>query len=983
MSKIQLKGIIRNTPGAISADGECDEMINLRFKDGSFRPILDNSPINATAGTLSPNTVSLYIHSNQDYNHVLAVETVSGVSSLVHIATIDPITGNFVYLSSSITICTLTFTDKLPTFTQVGNVVNIADSDALKYAIWYNGAYTFIDASFDGASDGDYLTPTGRIDFKVDGVVNGSNVRETRSYFTGVGTDLASRQAAATGLFNKAISQQTTDGRFTGFFLVCTAIELFDGSYILHSNPLLMGQAWDASTRYHFTGNRAIDYITAPAVFEVYKPGGPLTGDYQTTYSDTVYCFDSNSMSADILVQAPNLYGFVLSTQSGELRVGSSGESLKIHPLVTIDHKYDPLIKSVSVFVTLQVSMYNNDIVTNPANYNEGSFSVSSYMPTIKSNADIIKEIQGLNTFYKIKEYTIDDWNAAVTAASWIDLTPDLAEDVLTNVASLETLPIDNYSHHKVLPSYQFVYNSKLHIADYTQIYSHGFPLDYFNYTNGIGQFQATTTNALTWNVSVVLKTDNGFVTVVRSGYSSILRDKNPILSYPDNRAVSMTISEDTIAYGGSQTYKLTPHDTFNFSYYIEPNLMEIDPCVNAPLSTPSELNNNVTFPNVLKCSDTSNPFTFPVANTYTIGNGKIVGMEANTIALSQGQFGDHPVYVFCSDGIWAMYLGGAAINYSSVKPLSREVCNNSNSIKAIDTGVIFTTDKGVMILSGAKCEELSVPVRGDYFDFTNSDSYDYMDTFTNANFHPRLVRLTNEMSSDTFLDYVTGSIVGYNYIEKEVIFYNTSKSYAYVFSHGIWFKISLKATQFVDSYPKQFYFDYSTLNMFDINSTSGVSKPCMLLTRPLKLGDQVFKEVLTSILRGNINIATADFTGLTNRGTFSLLTTYAVNDYVSVGLKQYKCILSTLNHDVSNTTYWSELTLYAGIYVYGSYDCNKWMLLGGCEKTGQLRDLGTRVERTDCKYFKIGFVGNLNANSTIDYIELEAKKSILNKKLR
>jgi len=75
--------------------------------------------------------------------------------------------------------------------------------------------------------------------------------------------------------------------------------------------------------------------------------------------------------------------------------------------------------------------------------------------------------------------------------------------------------------------------------------------------------------------------------------------------------------------------------------------------------------------------------------------------------------------------------------------------------------------------------------------------------------------------------------------------------------------------------------------------------------------------------------------------------------------------------------------TKYAEIYVYGSNDCMKWVLLGRNEKTGTFRDLGCFVERTDCKYFKVLFFGNLSHNSTIDYIEFSVNSRLLGNKIR
>ena len=104
------------------------------------------------------------------------------------------------------------------------------------------------------------------------------------------------------------------------------------------------------------------------------------------------------------------------------------------------------------------------------------------------------------------------------------------------------------------------------------------------------------------------------------------------------------------------------------------------------------------------------------------------------------------------------------------------------------------------------------------------------------------------------------------------------------------------------------------------------------MLTRPIKFGVQSFKQTSKAVLRAMLDI----IPGTTAR--------------------------------------------YSGIYVFGSYDGFKWAFLGGSEKKGLLRDLGTVVERTDCKYFKIGFVGRLSSESYLNNIVIAAQEKLSTK---
>lgn len=95
-----------------------------------------------------------------------------------------------------------------------------------------------------------------------------------------------------------------------------------------------------------------------------------------------------------------------------------------------------------------------------------------------------------------------------------------------------------------------------------------------------------------------------------------------------------------------------------------------------------------------------NNPFVFDASGDNTIGTGKIIGIVANTESVSQGQFGQYPLLVFTDEGIYAMSVTSEGL-YGSVHPISREVCNNPDSITPTDRLVYFTSDKGLMAISG------------------------------------------------------------------------------------------------------------------------------------------------------------------------------------------------------------------------------------------------------------------------------------------
>ena len=115
---------------------------------------------------------------------------------------------------------------------------------------------------------------------------------------------------------------------------------------------------------------------------------------------------------------------------------------------------------------------------------------------------------------------------------------------------------------------------------------------------------------------------------------------------------------------------------------------------------------------NVLRYTNYGNPFHFPSVNSIQVGNGEIIGVSTSAKALSQGQFGQFPLYVFCTDGIYALEIAADG-SFSATNPISRDVCNNPDSITQIDGAVVFTTDQGLMMIQGSEVVNLSEAMEG------------------------------------------------------------------------------------------------------------------------------------------------------------------------------------------------------------------------------------------------------------------------------
>lgn len=183
----------------------------------------------------------------------------------------------------------------------------------------------------------------------------------------------------------------------------------------------------------------------------------------------------------------------------------------------------------------------------------------------------------------------------------------------------------------------------------------------------------------------------------IESAYGKLFLYRNPsYIFYPNPNAYKIVVEY----YQGTGEYifqelKLEKHAGLNGAYFFD-NFKSADiPYTSEPIVSTDCI---VSASNKLYTSEVGNPFFFPLEGINTIGVGKVLGMASTTPALSQGQFGQFPLLVFATDGIWAMEVSPNGL-YSVKQPISRDICSNPKSITQIDGAVIFISDKGAMII--------------------------------------------------------------------------------------------------------------------------------------------------------------------------------------------------------------------------------------------------------------------------------------------
>lgn len=309
--------------------------------------------------------------------------------------------------------------------------------------------------------------------------------------------------------------------------------------------------------------------------------------------------------------------------------------------------------------------------------------------------------------------------SSKIRTTDWIPV-PE-TDKTLSTIENQKTMPLEYFSNADIIPQKVFTYNGR---ANYYNIYRTMFK-GYSRFFEWVSQLD----NVLyTYRIYVRIKTDTGQERVVMREFST-RSQIGTYFYYPDPGAYEAVIEKyKNVMKVGDLTLKLIEHPTLNGAYYFagfpvnSDGSADVNARVNYNLNLFSlgiEVNDAPTYySNKIYTSEVDNPFSIGVENINTIGTGDILAVSTATKALSQGQFGQFPLYVFCSDGIYTMQVGDTG-TFSSIHPVSRDVCNNPASVTQLDSAVVFTTGKGLMLLEGSTVTLISEKMDGQNTDET------------------------------------------------------------------------------------------------------------------------------------------------------------------------------------------------------------------------------------------------------------------------
>lgn len=429
--------------------------------------------------------------------------------------------------------------------------------------------------------------------------------------------------------------------------------------------------------------------------------------------------------------------------------------------------------------------------------------------------------------FYKLFSLRIDskyidgEWHDSSYRDESISDVNIIGSGVVSNLTEQEQLKVDDYyGWTKLVPNKLFTYNNRINMIGLKR-----YPFNGFNFFTECKNKSECTyeyyVHIVNHEIDIWVKSDenDNIDEIVCSGW----------LYYPDPYAKEMVVMKKGERLGFQ--VPLYQHNMLNgaYSFYNLPNsskdfkfsVMDAPEVGNAF----EDLNSQI-FTSVV-----NNPYVFEASGDNTIGTGKILGIAANTEAISQGQFGQYPLMVFTDEGVYSMSVNSEGL-YSSVYPMSREVANEDTPFVPTDALVFFASKKGLMAASGGSVVCMSGQMRGR----------------TPENF------IT--LGDARFIDFLKDCLIAYDYRDSMLRIFSKDKSYQYIYNTAdktfSMINSGITAQAVVNDYPDNLIQDteghvYSLLEKPDINEDENTYDGT-IVTRPLKLGGSLTLKSLRKI---------------------------------------------------------------------------------------------------------------------------------------
>lgn len=492
--------------------------------------------------------------------------------------------------------------------------------------------------------------------------------------------------------------------------------------------------------------------------------------------------------------------------------------------------QWSDIIMSVDIYISPLFYTYNQG-----AKDSDIELSANTQAP---GNTRLKSGICDNGTFYLLKEVRLSadmpQHNMLLRySGGKVDIDFEPSND---NIVVRELMTDDYGSHDELFADKVFAYNNRINLAGVKKKLFNGF-------NPGCFWDREEDTETYTTMATVVIETDGREITVSSAPgeVTYRLRSSNKVLwfFYPNPAAKRAYMDID----GEIIELELTPHPMLNGAYFCSLDEDAVQSVVTYTPTPSSADDRIVSQPNKVYTSEVDNPFYFPSTGINSIGTGNVLGMCAAVRPVSTGQMGYADLYIFADSGVWVAKINEKG-TYSDVTLATGDICINPDSITQMETSVLFTTDRGIMLISGSQAQCISEAIDDDGQPFTLQ--------------HPAVDDMATMLGLDVgispFKDFVRECRMVYDYTGQRIIVYNPGYNYAYIYSleSNKWGMMQCNIDYSVRAYPAALAVNRNG-ELVDCSvgdGTAGTTQ--MLITRPLSLDlPDVQKTVRAVLQRG------------------------------------------------------------------------------------------------------------------------------------
>lgn len=856
IKELQYKGYATEPSDYECPDGQLATSLNLINEDSQLKPVFQPSEL----AELPSGYKVVYIHDTNTFTHYILLNTSTNKlywidESIITDAAVKPVSSatietELAQTSPSRELYSFGSTE-IYNVNGIGNTLIVLTANGMHYLLWKGDTEGYLylgthlpELPISFGLQGEFKkSDDWTIDFPDH--ITETSLSDSSELSSNNKTAITSSVLAKV---NKFISDESLKkGKFIYPFLVRYAYRLYDESLTMHSAPVLMVCSSDLSPQVYMK--------------KIYW----LNGDR------------NDGVKGDFTVAAPILtldYAVILSSRIDILRqwkdIVRSVDIFISKPIYTYDQSGEvKQIKGTDDYYGYSICKHTNQAwseVTYPLRYQHNTFkelytktfstpenlvypSCRAILPR-KSSEQVKADIRSCSNFYFIKSIKLDELAVERTIIG-------IEEDYLQSLVTREVMTDDFDSHDVLIPQYSFAYNSRLNIANLKKkLYDTFNAGAMFCYTDGyVKNFSDDSPTIIDrkdpWGVYFFIKQDGRDIIVQGEAFAMSVEARLLFFYYPNVNAYKAVFYRYNYHYYAYEV-PLEAHGFLNGAFYFG-GWDNATKTTSLPSESSEEIR-TIDVPNKIYTSEVNNPFHFPVLGINTVGTGIILGISAAAKAMSQGQFGQFPLYAFTTEGVWALEVSSTG-SYSARQPITRDVCINTDSITQIDSSVLFATDRGIMLISGSQTQCITDNI------FSEAP-FNVLDLPGIDQLHAKLGHSADAcLPMQPFLGFLAGCQMVYDYVHQRIFVYNPTKvngspkyTYAYVFSlkSKMWGMVFTNLASTINAYPEALAMTHDN-KLVSFSETDEQVCKGLYITRPLKLeAADVQKTISTLIQRGH-----------------------------------------------------------------------------------------------------------------------------------